>query len=185
MADTSNFRNGFTIELDKGMWTIVEFQHVKPGKGPAFVRTKLKNVENGKVVEKTFRAGEKVTEVRLEAQEFQYLYSDGEDYHFMNTETYDQIQISPKALSDALPYLKENDMVKVLTRDNKPVTVEVANFVELKISKADPGVRGDTAQGGTKPATCETGLVVQVPLFVGEGETIKIDTRTGKYLSRV
>jgi elongation factor P len=185
MADTSNFRNGFVMELDNGMWTIVEFQHVKPGKGGAFVRTKLKNVENGKVVEKTFRAGEKVIEVRLEAQEFQYLYHDGEHYHFMNTDTYEQIQLSEGPLSDALPYLKENDMVKVLMRDNRPVTVEVANFVELVIAKTDPGVRGDTAQGGSKPATCETGLVVQVPLFVDEGETIKIDTRTGKYLSRV
>jgi elongation factor P len=185
MADTSNFRNGFVLELDTGMWSIVEFQHVKPGKGPAFVRTKLKNVENGKVVDKTFRAGEKVTEVRLEAQEYQYLYHDGVHYHFMNTGTYEQIQLSQEALSDALPYLKENDMVKVLMRDNEPVTVEVANFVELTITKTDPGLRGDTAQGGTKPATLETGLVVSVPLFVNEGETIRIDTRTGRYLSRV
>ncbi len=185
MADTSDFRNGFVLELDSGMWTIVEFQHVKPGKGGAFVRTKLKNVENGKVIDKTFRAGEKVVEVRLEAQEFQYLYHDGDLYHFMNTLTYEQIQMSAEALTDALPYLKENDMVKVLTRDGKPVTVEVANFAELKIVKTDPGVRGDTAQGGSKPATLETGLVVSVPLFVEEGETIRIDTRTGKYLSRV
>lgn len=185
MADTSDFRNGFVLDMDSKLWTIVEFQHVKPGKGGAFVRTKLKNVETGKVVDKTFRAGEKVVEVRLEAQEFQYLYHDGDLYHFMNTDTYEQIQIPAEVLTDALPYLKENDMVKVLARDGKPVTVEVANFVELKITKADPGVRGDTAQGGTKPVTLETGLVVSVPLFVEEGETIRIDTRTGKYLSRV
>ncbi len=185
MADTSDFRNGFVLEMDSGLWTIVEFQHVKPGKGGAFVRTKLKNVENGKVIDKTFRAGEKVVEVRLEAQEFQYLYHDGDLYHFMNTATYEQIQLTAEALSDALPYLKENDMVKVLTRDGRPITVEVANFVELEVIKTDPGVRGDTAQGGTKPATVSTGLVVTVPLFIEEGETIRIDTRTGKYLSRV
>jgi elongation factor P len=185
MADTSDFRNGFVLELDTGMWAIVEFQHVKPGKGPAFVRTKLKNVENGKVVDKTFRSGEKVTEVRLEAQEFQYLYHDGVHHHFMNTATYEQIQLPEEVLSDALQYLKENDTVKLLMRGSVAVTIEVANFVELKIAQTDPGVRGDTAQGGSKPATLETGLVVSVPLFVDEGETIRIDTRTGKYLSRV
>ncbi len=185
MADTSNFRNGMVLELDTGMWTIVEFQHVKPGKGPAFVRTKLKNVENGKVVDKTFRSGEKVTELRLEAQEFQYLYHDGVHHHFMNTSTYEQIQLPEEVLADALPYLKENDTVKLLMKGSVPVTIEVANFVELKIVKTDPGVRGDTAQGGSKPATLETGLVVSVPLFIDEGETIRIDTRTGKYLSRV
>jgi len=185
MADTSDFRNGFVMELDNGMWTIVDFQHVKPGKGGAFVRTKLKNVETGRVVDKTFRGGEKVTEVRLEQQEFQYLYHDGEHYHFMNTETYEQITIPKERLTDALPYLKENEMVSVLMREGNPLTVEVPNFVELRISTTDPGVRGDTAQGGSKPATLETGAVVQVPLFVEEGEIVRIDTRTGRYLSRV
>jgi elongation factor P len=185
MADTSDFRNGFVMEFDHSLMTIVEFQHVKPGKGGAFVRTKLKDVESGKVVEKTFRAGEKVSEVRLETHEFQYLYVDGDMYTFMHAETYEQIAMPKESLSDALPFLKENDTVFMLMREEKPITVEVANHVELEVTKCDPGVRGDTAQGGTKPATLETGHTVQVPLFVEEGDTLKIDTRTGKYITRV
>ena len=185
MADTSDFRNGFVMELDGNLMSIVEFQHVKPGKGGAFVRTKLKNVENGKVVDKTFRAGEKVEEVRLENHAYQYLFTDGDLYTFMHGETYEQIALPKEALSDALPYLKENDNVDILMRGEKPLTVEVANHVELLITKCDPGIRGDTAQGGTKPATLETGLTIQVPLFVEEGETVRIDTRTGKYITRV
>jgi elongation factor P len=185
LADTSNFRTGFTIKHKNGLWSIVEFQHVKPGKGPAFVRTKLKNVENGKVVEETFRAGEKVEEVRLERREFQYLYPDGDFYVFMNMETYEQIQLHKETLGDVPQYIKESDMCSVLLLEDKPLTVEAPLTVELKVTQTDPGVRGDTAQGGTKPATMETGLVVQVPLFIEEGEILKIDSRTGKYLGRV
>lgn len=185
MADTSDFRNGFVLELEGQMFSISEFQHVKPGKGAAFVRTKLKNVETGRVIDKTFRAGEKVTEVRLETHNYQYLYNDGDLYTFMHSETFEQIALPKEALTDAIPYLKENDSVSILMRGEKPVTVEVANHVELQITRCDPGVRGDTAQGGTKPATLETGLTVQVPLFVEEGETIRVDTRTGEYMNRV
>ncbi|HKK72926.1 MAG TPA: elongation factor P [Candidatus Krumholzibacteria bacterium] len=185
MADTSDFRTGFTMEIDGNLVSIVEFQHVKPGKGGAFVRTKLKYVESGKVVDKTFRAGEKVEEVRLENHEYQYLFNDGDMYTFMHTETFEQIGLPKEALTDAIPYLKENDTVTMLMRGEKPITVEVANHVELEVAKADPGVKGDTAQGGTKPAELETGLVVQVPLFVEEGDVLRIDTRTGKYLTRV
>jgi elongation factor P len=185
MADTSDFKNGMVLEMDGALVTIVEFQHVKPGKGGAFVRTKLKNVETGRVVDRTFRSGEKVTEVRLETHEFQYLYADGELYYFMNTETFEQVPIAKDHLADALPYLKENDLVSVLMREDKPITVEVANHVELAVAQTDPGVRGDTAQGGTKPATMETGLVIQVPLFIEEGDVLRIDTRTGRYLTRV
>lgn len=185
MADTSNFRTGFTIRHKNGLWSIAEFQHVKPGKGPAFVRTKLKNVENGKVVEHTFRAGEKVEEVRLERREFQYLYPDGDFFVFMNTETYEQIQLHKDTLGDVPDYIKESDMCSLLLLEGKPLTVEPPLTVELVVAQTDPGVRGDTAQGGSKPATMETGLVVQVPLFIEEGEILKIDSRTGKYLGRV
>ena len=185
MADTSNFRTGFTMKHKNGLWSIVEFQHVKPGKGPAFVRSKLKNVENGKVVEETFRAGEKVEEVRLERREFQYLYPDGEFYVFMNTETYEQIQLHKDTLGDVPLYIKESEMCSVLLMEDKPLTVEAPLTVELEVTQTDPGVRGDTAQGGSKPATMETGLLVQVPLFIEEGENLKIDSRTGKYLGRV
>ncbi len=184
LADTSNFRTGFTMRWKNGLWSIVEFQHVKPGKGPAFVRTKLKNIENGKVVEETFRSGEKMDEVRLERREYQYLYPDGEFYVFMNTENYEQIQIHTDALGDVPKYIKESDMCSVLLLEEKPLTVEPPQTVELAVKETDPGLRGDTAQGGSKPATMETGLVVQVPLFIEEGQVLKIDSRTGKYLSR-
>ncbi len=173
------------MRYKNSLWSIVEFQHVKPGKGPAFVRTKLKNVENGKVVDITFRAGEKVEEVRLERREFQYLYPDGEFYVFMNTETYEQIQLHRDTLGTVPLYIKESDMCSVLLLEDKPLTVEAPLTVELKVKETDPGLRGDTAQGGSKPATMETGLVVQVPLFIEEGEALKIDSRTGKYLGRV
>jgi len=184
LADTSNFRTGFTMRWKSGLWSIVDFQHVKPGKGPAFVRTKLKNIENGKVVEETFRSGEKMEEVRLERREYQYLYPDGDFYIFMNTENYEQIQIHTDALGDVPKYIKESDMCSVLLLEDKPLTVEAPHTVELKVKETDPGLRGDTAQGGSKPATMETGLVVQVPLFIEEGQVLKIDSRTGKYLSR-
>ena len=185
MADTSNFRTGFTMRWKNALWTIVEFQHVKPGKGPAFVRTKLKNVENGKVVENTFRAGEKVEEVRLERRPYQYLYPDGDYMVFMNMETYEQIQLHKEGLGDVIPYVKESDICSVLLMEETPLTVEPPQTVELAVAQTDPGVRGDTAQGGSKPATMETGLVVQVPLFIDEGQVIRIDSRTGKYLGRV
>ncbi len=168
-----------------GLWSIVEFQHVKPGKGPAFVRSKLKNVENGKVIEETFRAGEKIEEVRLERREFQYLYPDGEFYVFMNTETFEQVQLHKDTLGDVPLYIKESEMCSVLLMEDKPLTVEAPLTVELQVTQTDPGVRGDTAQGGSKPATMETGLLVQVPLFIEEGAILKIDSRTGKYLGRV
>jgi elongation factor P len=185
LADTSNFRTGFTMRHRNGLWSIVEFQHVKPGKGPAFVRTKLKNISNGKVLEETFRAGERVEEVRLEKRDYQYLYPDGEYYVFMNTETYEQIQLHQDTLDDVIPYIKESDICSLLMLEGKPLTVEPPLTVELEVAQTDPGVRGDTAQGGSKPATMETGLVVQVPLFIEEGEVLKIDSRTGKYLGRV
>jgi len=185
LADTSNFRTGFTMRHKNGLWTIVDFQHVKPGKGPAFVRTKLKNIENGKVVEVTFRAGEKIEEVRLEKRPYQFLYPDGEYFVFMNTETYEQIQLHKDTLDDVIPYIKESDICSVLLLEGNPLTVEPPQTVELAVKETDPGLRGDTAQGGSKPATMETGLVVQVPLFIEEGQVLKIDSRTGKYLGRV
>ena len=185
MADTSDFRTGFTIRHKGGLWSISEFQHVKPGKGPAFVRTKLKNVETGKIVEETFRAGEKVEDVRLEKRDYQYLYPDGDFYVFMNLETYEQLQLHKDSLGDVPLYVKESDVCSVLLLEGKPLTVEAPYTVELEVTETDPGLRGDTAQGGSKPATMETGLVVQVPLFIEEGEVLKIDSRTGKYLGRV
>jgi elongation factor P len=185
LADTSDFRNGMVLNFKNGLWTIVEFQHVKPGKGPAFVRTKLKNVEKGKVVEETFRAGEKIEEVRLERRDYQFLFVDGEFMTFMSMETYEQISLPKDTLGDLDKYVKESDMVSMLLRDGTPLTVEPPQTVELQVAQTDPGVKGDTAQGGTKPATMETGLSVLVPLFIDEGEILKIDTKTGKYLGRV
>jgi len=185
LTDTSDFRNGMVLNHKGALWTIVEFQHVKPGKGAAFVRTKLKQVETGKVVEETFRAGEKVEEVRLERRDYQFLYADDEFMTFMNLETYEQISLPKDRLGDLPLYVKESDTVSMLLRDGQPITVEPPLTVELKVTQTDPGVRGDTAQGGSKPATLETGLVVQVPLFIEEGEVVKVDTRTGKYLGRV
>jgi elongation factor P len=184
VADTSDFRTGFTLRHKGDLWSIMEFQHVKPGKGGAFVRTKLKGVTTGKVIEETFRAGEKVEEVRLERRPYQYLYADGEFLTFMNMETYEQLQLPADTLGDLPRYVKESDICQVLLHEDRPLTVEPPLTVELQVTETDPGLRGDTAQGGSKPATLETGLVVQVPLFIEEGEVLKIDTRTGKYLGR-
>lgn len=184
MADTTDFRTGFTMRYKGSLWSIAEFQHVKPGKGPAFVRTKLKGVTSGKVVEETFRAGEKVEEVRLERRDYQYLFNDGENFTFMNLETYEQIEINRSVLGDLPKYVKESDVCQVLLHEGTPLTVEPPVTVELTVTQTDPGFRGDTAQGGTKPATLETGLVVQVPLYLEEGTLVKVDTRTGKYISR-
>ena len=185
MISAGDFRKGITLEMDNGIFQIIEFQHVKPGKGAAFVRTKLKNIINGGVVEKTFRPTEKFPQARIERVDMQYLYSDGDLYHFMNVETYDQIALNEETIGDALKFVKENEMVKMCSHNGNVFAVEPPLFVELEISNTEPGFKGDTAQGATKPATVETGATVYVPLFVETGDKIKIDTRTGEYLSRV
>jgi len=174
------------IEFDGELYSITYFQHVKPGKGGAFVRTKLKKVLSGAVIEKTFRAGEKVVEVRLVRRPVQYSYTDGQFYYFMDDETYEQIPLPARTVGeDQLVYLKENMVCEALTRDGQPISVEVPFFVELVVKETEPGVRGDTAQGGTKPAKLETGAIVQVPLFIETGDMIKVDRRENKYLERV
>ena len=183
-VSTNQFKNGMHVELDGQVWRIVEFQHVKPGKGGAFVRTKLKHMKLGRVIDNTFRAGEKVELVDFEEKRMQHLYKD-DRYHFMDLDTYDQISLSAEEVGDARDYLKENTEVEILFIDASPVTVELPNFIELQIAKTDPGIRGDTASGGSKPATLETGAVVQVPLFLNEGDVVKVDTRSGEYLGRV
>lgn len=185
MADTSDFRNGLIMNIDGEYWVIQEFQHVKPGKGGAFVRTKIKNLVTELVKEKTFRAGEKIDEVRVERKPYQFLYASGDVYHMMDTKTYEQIEIQEVMVRDAKGYLKENILVDILTEDDRPLLVEIPNFVELEVKETGPGIKGDTAQGGSKPATMETGLIVQVPLFIAAGDVLKIDTRTGRYVTRV
>ena len=185
MVSAGDFRNGVTLEMDGNIYQIIEFQHVKPGKGAAFVRTKLKNIINGGVVEKTFRPTEKFPTARIDRVEMQYLYNDGDLYYFMNTENYDQIALNNETLGDALKFVKENEMVKVCSHNGNGFAVEAPLFVELEVTETEPGFKGDTATGATKPATVETGAVVYVPLFVETGDKLKIDTRTGEYLSRV
>ena len=184
MISAGDFRNGITLEIEGNVVQILEFQHVKPGKGAAFVRTKLKNIISGGVIEKTFRPTEKFPAARIDRVEMQYLYSDGDLWHFMNTETYDQIALNSDDIGDSLKFVKENDMVKVCSHNGKVFAVEPPMFVELAIIDTEPGFKGDTATGATKPATVETGATVYVPLFIEMGEKIKIDTRTGEYLSR-
>jgi elongation factor P len=183
-VSTAEFKKGLRIVFDGQPYQIADFQHVKPGKGGAFVRTKLKHMKTGRVIDNTFRSGEKVELVEFEDKHMQFLYSD-DRYHFMDTETYEQVSLSADEVGEARLYLKENTEVDVLYIDGSPTTVEVPNFVELTITRTDPGIRGDTAQGGSKPATLETGVVVQVPLFLNEGDVVKVDTRTGDYLGRV
>lgn len=185
MISAGDFRNGITIEFDGNVYQIIEFQHVKPGKGAAFVRTKLKNIINGGVVEKTFRPTEKCPQARIDRKEMQYLYADGDLYNFMDTENYEQIALNKETIGDALKYVKENEMVKVCSHNGNVFAIEPPLFVELQITETEPGFKGDTATGATKPAIVETGAQVMVPLFVDQGEVIKIDTRTGEYLSRV
>ncbi len=185
MVSAGDFRNGVTLEMDGNIYQIIEFQHVKPGKGAAFVRTKLKNIINGGVVEKTFRPTEKFPTARIDRVEMQYLYNDGDLYYFMNTENYDQIALNNETIGDALKFVKENEMVKVCSHNGTVFAVEAPLFVELEVTETEPGFKGDTATGATKPATVETGAVVYVPLFVETGDKLKIDTRTGEYLSRV
>ena len=184
MISAGDFRNGITLEIEGNVVQILEFQHVKPGKGAAFVRTKLKNIISGGVIEKTFRPTEKFPAARIDRVEMQYLYSDGDLWHFMNVETYDQIALISDDIGDSLKFVKENDMVKVCSHNGKVFAVEPPMFVELDIIDTEPGFKGDTATGATKPATVETGAIVYVPLFIEMGEKIKIDTRTGEYLSR-
>lgn len=185
MISAGDFRNGITLEMEGSVYQIIEFQHVKPGKGAAFVRTKLKNIISGGVVEKTFRPTEKFPQARIDRVDMQYLYSDGDLYYFMNTETYDQIALNDETIGDALKFVKENEMVKVCSHNGNVFAVEPPLFVELEVTDTEPGFKGDTATGATKPATVETGATVQVPLFVEAGDKLKIDTRTGEYLSRV
>lgn len=185
MISAGDFRNGITIELDNNIYQIIEFQHVKPGKGAAFVRTKLKNIINGGVVEKTFRPTEKCPQARIDRKDMQYLYSDGDLFHFMDVENYEQIALNAEAIGDALKFVKENEMCKVCSHNGNVFAVEPPLFVELEITDTEPGFKGDTATGATKPAVVETGATVYVPLFVDQGDKIKIDTRTGEYLSRV
>ncbi len=185
MISAGDFKNGITLEIDGNVMQILEFQHVKPGKGAAFVRTKLKNIINGGVVEKTFRPTEKFPQARIDRVEMQYLYSDGDLFHFMNMESYEQIALNDEVIGDALKCVKENETVKVCSYNGNVFTVEPPLFVELEVTDTEPGFKGDTAQGATKPATVETGAIVYVPLFVETGDKLKIDTRTGDYLSRV
>lgn len=185
MISAGDFRNGITIEMDNNIFQIIEFQHVKPGKGAAFVRTKLKNIVNGGVVEKSFRPTEKFPQARIDRKEMQYLYNDGDLFYFMDTESFDQTALNADTIGDALKFVKENEMVKVCGHNGNVFAIEPPLFVELEITETEPGFKGDTATGATKPATVETGANVNVPLFVEIGDKIKIDTRTGEYLSRV
>ncbi len=185
MISTADFRNGLVVIQDNELYEIVEFQHVKPGKGGAFVRTRFKNVLTGRVIEKTFRAGERMEAARLESEPYQYLYHDGDLYHFMHKETYDQIAVGEDVVGDNHQWMKENMDVSLVFHKGKVIMVEIPLFVDLLITQCDPGVQGDRATGGTKPATLETGAVVQVPLFVSEGTVIRVDTRTGDYIERV
>lgn len=185
MISTAEFRNGARIELEGDPYYIVEFQHVKPGKGGAFVRTKLKNYRTGNVIDRTFRSGERLPEPDLEEREMQFLYAAGDSYTFMDTETFEQFTYEKKQLGQNVDLLKEDTVVKVLVHKHEPITVDLPIFIELKVVDAEPGIRGDTASGGTKPAVVETGATVKVPLYLEVGETIKIDTRTREYVERV
>ena len=185
MISTSDFHTGLTIELEGDIYTVVEFQHVKPGKGSAFVRSKLKNLRTGSTTERTFRAGEKVEKAHLERKEMEFLYSSEGDYYLMDLETYEQLALSREQMADAVKYLKENDKLSVVMHGEKIIGVEMPYTVELAVAETDPGVKGDTASGGSKPATLETGLVVQVPFFINVGDVLRIDTRSGAYIERV
>jgi len=184
MISTNQFRNGAAIKVDGKRFMILYFQHVKPGKGGAFVRTRLRNIDTGAVVEKTFRAGEKVESVKTQSRPMTFLYRDGELFYFMDSETYEQIVIPVEVIDEAAGYIVPNGEVTVLSADGEVVSVEPPLHVDLEVAETDPGLKGDTATGGSKPATLETGLVVQVPLFVGVGEKVRVDTRTKEYLTR-
>ena len=182
---TNQFKSGTHIEIDGKVWKIIEFQHVKPGKGGAFVRTKLRRIEDGSVIDKTFRAGEKFRPVRTESKKMQYLYDSGETAVFMDSQSYEQIEIPMESLGDSMNWVLPNAEVDILFVDEKPSDVQVPSAIEMKVTQTDPGLKGDTASGGgNKPATLESGVVVQVPLFIEEGETVRVDTRSGEYISR-
>ena len=185
MATTNDLKNGMVLKLEGQLWSVVEFQHVKPGKGPAFVRTKLKNVESGKNVDKTFNAGTKVETANVDKRTMQYLYNDGSSYVFMDTSTYDQLEVAPEIVGDAKNFLLENQEAIVATNEGRVLFIELPASVELEITFTEPGVAGDSATGRTKPATLETGHVIQVPLFISGGEKVKVDTRDSSYLGRV
>lgn len=185
MISAGEFRNGITIEYENAIYTIIEFQHVKPGKGAAFVRTKLKNLVTGAVVEKTFRPTEKTEKAHIDRKEMQYLYNDGELYYFMDTESFEQQAVNASDVGDSLKFVKDNEMVKILSYKGNIFGIEPPLFVELEITDTEPGFAGNTATGATKPATVETGVQINVPLFINQGEIVKIDTRTGEYLGRV
>ncbi|MCM3716765.1 elongation factor P [Fictibacillus phosphorivorans] len=184
MISVNDFKTGLTIEVDGGIWQVLEFQHVKPGKGAAFVRSKLRNLRTGGIQEKTFRGGEKVSKAHIENRKMQYLYASGDTHTFMDNETYEQIELPASQIQYELKYLLENMTVHIMTYQGETLGVELPNTVELVVTETEPGIKGDTASGGTKPATLETGLTVQVPFFVNEGDKLVIDTRNGAYVSR-
>jgi len=184
-VDTSQFRNGLKIELDGEPFTMIFFQHVKPGKGGAFVRTKVKNLKTGRVLDRTFRAGERVDEADVEERTMTYVYQEGENLVFMDTSSYEQIPFTPAQVGDARKYLKENLEVSVVFWRGQPIGLELPSFIEASVAQCDPGMKGDTASGATKPATLETGAVLQVPLFIKEGDVLRVDTRTGQYVERL
>ncbi|KRM07743.1 MAG: elongation factor P [Liquorilactobacillus ghanensis] len=184
MISVNEFKNGLTIEVEGDLWRVVEFQHVKPGKGSAFVRSKLKNLRTGAVQEKTFRAGEKVEQAQIDNRKMQYLYADGTNYVFMDTTTYEQLELPEDRIKNELNYLKENMVVSIIMHGNETLGVDLPNTVDLKVAETEPGIKGDTASGGSKPAKMETGLVVQVPFFVNEGDVLTINTQDGSYVSR-
>ena len=185
MITAGDFKKGITVEWDGGVWNIVDFQHVKPGKGAAFVRTKIKNVMTGAVIERTFNPTDKMPRAIIETKEMQYLYNDGDLYYFMDPESFEQMPLGKDAVEDAIPFVKENTNVTIRYYKGQAFSVEAPNFVDLAIAKTEPGFKGDTQTGATKPATVETGATIKVPLFVDEGEIVRIDTRTGEYLGRV
>ncbi|TKC19867.1 elongation factor P [Robertmurraya kyonggiensis] len=184
MISVNDFRTGLTIEVDGGLWRVMDFQHVKPGKGAAFVRSKLRNLRTGAVQEKTFRAGEKVAKAQIDNRRMQYLYANGDQHVFMDNESYDQIELPATAIEYELKYLKENMEVQIMMFHGETLGIELPNTVELEVTETEPGIKGDTASGGTKPATLETGLIVQVPFFVNQGDRLIINTTEGSYVSR-
>ena len=184
MISVNEFKNGLTIEVNDELWRVVEFQHVKPGKGSAFVRSKLKSLRTGAVQEKTFRAGEKVEQAQIDNRKMQYLYADGTNYVFMDTTTYEQLELPQERIKDELNYLKENMVVNIIMHENETLGIDLPNTVDLKVAETEPGIKGDTASGGSKPAKMETGLIVQVPFFVNEGDVLTINTQDGSYVSR-
>ncbi len=184
MISVNDFKTGLTIQIDGELWRVVEFLHVKPGKGSAFVRSKLKNLRTGAVQEKTFRAGEKVEQAQIDRKEMQYLYADGDNYVFMDTSTYEQLELNKAQIEDEIKDLKENMLVKVIMHDSETLGLELPNTVDLVVAETEPNIKGDTSSGGSKPATMETGLVVQVPFFINKGDTLTINTSDGTYISR-